>query len=109
MGWLYLAFAIVSEVIATSALKSVQGFTRLLPSAMVVAGYGSSFYCLSLTLRSIPLGVAYAIWCGVGMALICAVGWVVYHQPLDRAALCGVGLIVAGVAVLTLFSKGVSH
>lgn len=109
MPWLYLAIAIVSEVVATSALRSVEGFTRWLPSVLVVAGYGSSFYFLSLTLRAIPLGVAYAIWCGVGMALICAVGWLLYHQPLDRAALAGIGLIFAGVLVLTLFSKGAAH
>jgi small multidrug resistance pump len=109
MPWLYLAIAIVSEVVATSALRSVEGFTRWLPSVLVIVGYGAAFYFLSLTLRSIPLGVAYAIWCGVGMALICAVGWVLYRQPLDWAALVGIGLIFAGVLFLTLFSKGMTH
>lgn len=105
MNWLYLALAIVSEVIATSALKSVAGFTRLIPTALVVVGYGSSFYFLSATLKVIPIGVAYAIWSGVGLALICAVGWFVYHQTLDRAALAGISLIAAGVVVLMVFSK----
>ena len=109
MPWLHLALAIVSEVLATSSLKAADGFTRPWPSAMVVIGYGSSFYFLSMTLRAIPIGVAYAIWCGVGMALIGAVGWVVYRQPLDRAALAGMALIFAGVMVLTLFSKSATH
>jgi small multidrug resistance pump len=109
MPWLYLAIAIVSEVVATSALKAAEGFTRPGPSALVIAGYGASFYCLSLTLRAIPIGVAYAIWSGVGMALIGAVGWVAYHQALDRAALAGMALIFAGVMVLTLFSKSAAH
>ena len=89
MKWLYLAVAIVSEVIATSALKSASGFTRLWPSALVVAGYISAFYFLSLTLRSIPVGVAYAIWSGVGLVLIAMVGWIMYDQKLDVAAILG--------------------
>ncbi len=109
MPWLYLALAIVSEVVATSALKGAEGFTRPWPSAMVIAGYGSSFYFLSQTLRTIPIGVAYAIWSGVGMALIAAVGWFAYRQALDRAALAGMALIFAGVIVLTLFSRSAAH
>ena len=105
MHWLYLAIAIVSEVIATSALKAADGFTRWGPSLLVVIGYASAFYFLSLTLRSIPLGIVYAIWAGVGIALIALVGWVVYHQSLDLWALLGIGLIVAGVVVLNVFSK----
>lgn len=105
MPWIYLAIAIVSEVVATTALKSVEGFTRWAPSLMVIIGYGSAFYFLSLTLRVIPVGIAYAIWSGVGLVLICALGWVIYRQPLDFAALAGIALIVAGVAVLSLFSK----
>ncbi|HCU53240.1 MAG TPA: QacE family quaternary ammonium compound efflux SMR transporter [Gammaproteobacteria bacterium] len=105
MHWLYLAIAIISEVIATSALKAADGFTRWGPSVLVVLGYASAFYFLSLTLRSIPLGIVYAIWAGVGIALIALVGWVVYHQSLDLWALLGIGLIVAGVAVLNVFSK----
>ena len=109
MNWLYLAIAIVSEVIATSALKAAEGFTRWVPSLVVVVGYASAFYFLSLTLRSIPLGVAYAIWSGVGVVLVSLVGWLLYRQSLDAAALIGIGLIVAGVLVLNLFSKVVVH
>ena len=109
MNWLYLAIAIVSEVVATSALKAAEGFTRWVPSLIVVVGYASAFYFLSLTLRSIPLGVAYAIWSGVGVVLVSLVGWLLYRQSLDAAALIGIGLIVAGVLVLNLFSKAVVH
>ena len=109
MQWIYLAIAIVSEVVATSALKASEGFTRLVPSVLVVVGYALAFYFLSLTLRTIPLGVAYAIWAGVGVALVALVGWVVYHQSLDIAALIGIALIVSGVIVLNLFSKTVVH
>jgi small multidrug resistance pump len=109
MHWLYLAIAIFSEVVATSALKAADGFTRFLPSLLVVAGYGSSFYFLSLTLRFFPLGVVYAIWSGVGVSLVTLAGWVVYHQKLDTGALAGIVLIVAGVIVLNLFSRNVLH
>jgi small multidrug resistance pump len=109
MHWIYLAIAIVSEVVATSALKSAEGFTRLIPLLLVFAGYGLAFFFLSLTLRTIPLGVAYAIWAGVGVALVALVGWVVYQQPLGVAELIGIGLIVSGVVVLNLFSKAVLH
>jgi small multidrug resistance pump len=109
MNWLYLSVAIVCEVIATSALKSSDGFTRPLPSAMVVAGYATAFYFLSLTLRTIPVGVAYAVWAGVGVVLISMVGWLMFDQELDTAAFVGIGLIAAGVVVLNLFSKSVAH
>lgn len=109
MQWLYLGLAIVSEVIATSSLKAAEGFTRPLPSAVVIIGYGFSFYLLSLTLRTIPIGITYAIWSGVGLALISLVGWVVYNQRLDVASWIGIGLIVSGVLVIHLFSKSVSH
>ena len=109
MNWLYLAIAIVSEVIATSALKAAEGFTRWVPSLLVVVGYASAFYFLSLTLRSIPIGVAYAVWSGAGVVLISLAGWLLYQQSLDAAALIGIGLIVAGVLVLNLFSKAVVH
>jgi small multidrug resistance pump len=109
MQWIYLAIAILSEVIATSALKGSEGFSRLAPSVLVVVGYASSFYFLSLTLRTIPLGIAYAIWAGAGVAVIALVGWVVYHQPLDVAGVIGIVLIVSGVIVLNLFSKTVAH
>ena len=108
-NWLFLAIAIVSETIATSALKASDGFTRLWPSVAVVAGYGIAFYFLSLTLRTIPVGVAYAVWSGVGIMLISLVGWVVYGQKLDAAAIAGIGLIVAGVIVMNVFSKSAAH
>ncbi len=109
MHWIYLAIAIVSEVVATSALKAAEGFTQWAPSLLVVIGYALAFYFLSLTLRSIPLGVAYAIWSGVGLALVSIVGWAIYRQSLDPAALVGIALIIAGVVVLNLFSKAVPH
>lgn len=105
MQWLYLGIAIISEVIATSALKAAEGFTRPLPSVIVVIGYGISFYLLSLTLRTIPIGITYAIWSGVGLALISLVGWIVYRQSLDAASLIGIALIVSGVMVIHLFGK----
>jgi small multidrug resistance pump len=107
MNWLYLAIAIVSEVVATSALKASAGFTRLYPSLLVVGGYALAFYFLSLTLRTIPVGVAYAIWSGVGVVLVCLLGWFLYGQKLDLAAVAGIGLIVAGVVVLNAFSTAV--
>ncbi|QBE64740.1 DMT family transporter [Pseudoduganella lutea] len=109
MNWLYLAIAIVAEVIATSALKVSEGFTRPLPSVLVVAGYGIAFYLLSLTLRTIPMGVVYAIWSGAGIVLITLAGYFLYKQRLDLPALVGIGLIVAGVLVMQLFSKTTSH
>lgn len=109
MQWIYLAIAIASEVVATSALKAAEGFTRWVPSLLVVVGYTSAFYFLSLTLRTIPLGVTYAIWSGVGVALVTVIGWTVYHQALDLAALIGIGLIVAGVIVLSIYSKTAAH
>ncbi len=100
-----LAAAIVSEVIATSALKASAGFTRPWPSVLTVVGYAISFYLLSQALKSIPVGVAYAIWSGVGIVLIAAIGWLVFGQRLDGPALLGMALIIAGVAVMNLFSK----
>lgn len=105
MQWIYLAIAIVSEVIATSSLKTAEGFTRWVPSLLVIIGYASSFYFLSLTLRTIPLGVAYAIWSGVGVALVTLIGWTIYHQSLNIAAIIGITLIISGVIVLMLFSR----
>jgi len=109
MQWLYLMIAIVAEVIATSVLKVTEGFTRWVPSLVVVVGYAAAFYFMSLTLRTIPLGIAYAIWSGVGVVLVTIVGWTVYHQSLDMAAFIGIGLIVAGVLVLNLFSRSALH
>jgi small multidrug resistance pump len=108
MNWIYLTIAIVLEVIATSALKASDGFTRLMPSVVVV-GYAAAFFLLSLTLRSMPVGVVYAVWSGVGVVLITLVGWLVFKQNLDAPALIGIGLIAAGVVVLNFFSKAVPH
>jgi small multidrug resistance pump len=108
-AWLSLSLAILAEVIATSALKASEGFTHPLPSVIVVAGYAVAFYCLSLTLRQIPLGIAYAVWSGAGTALIALIGVVAYRQKLDPAAIVGIALIVAGVLVLNLFSKSSAH
>lgn len=107
IGYLYLGIAIVAEVVATSALKASEGFTRPLPGLVVVLGYGAAFYFLSLVLKTVPMGVAYAIWSGVGIVLIAAIGWLLMKQPLDLPALLGIGLIVAGVAVIQLFSKAI--
>lgn len=107
--YLLLGLAIVFEVIATSLLKASEGFTRLWPSIGTVIGYAAAFYLLALTLKSIPTGVAYAIWSGVGIVLISVIGWVVFKQKLDAPALIGMGLIVAGVAVINLFSKSAAH
>ncbi|NUY02341.1 DMT family transporter [Paraburkholderia youngii] len=104
-----LAIAIVAEVISTSAMQASDGFSRLLPSMVVVLGYGVAFYCLSLTLRSIPVGIVYAIWSGAGIVLITLVALVLYRQVPDVPAIIGLGLIVAGVAVLNLFSKMQAH
>ena len=109
MQWVFLAVAIISEVIGTSALKASEGFSRLWPSAIVVIGYASAFYFLSLTLKTIPIGVAYAIWSGAGVALIALIAWVLYGQALDLTAIIGMLLIVVGVVVLYLFSNTVSH
>ena len=102
--WIFLTLAIISEVIGTSFLKSTEGFTKLLPSIIVLAGYCAAFYFLSLTLDSIPIGMAYAIWSGVGIAAITVVSVVFFEQKLDFAAVVGMGLIIAGVVVLRLYS-----
>lgn len=109
MGYLYLGFAVAAEVIATSALKASDGFTRLLPSLVVVVGYGIAFYFLSLVLKTVPVGVAYAIWSGAGIVLIGLIGWLALKQPLDLPAVLGMGLIIAGVAVIQLFSRTAAH
>jgi len=100
-----LGLAIVAEVIATSALKASEGFTRPVPAVMTVIGYGIAFWMLSVCLKTIPVGITYALWSGIGIVLISIVGWVVFRQPLDAAALTGMGLILAGVAVINLFSR----
>ena len=108
MGYLYLIIAIISEVIATSALKVSEGFTKLGPSILVLVGYGVSFYFLSLVLKTIPVGVAYAIWAGLGIVLITIAGAVVFKQIPDAPAIIGMILIVSGVVVINVFSKTIS-
>lgn len=109
MPWFYLAIAIVGEVIGTTALKASEGFTRLGPSIATVGAYGTAFFFLGLTLKTIPVGIAYAIWAGVGIVLIALIGLFVFGQRLDWAALVGIGLIVAGVIVINTLSGSVSH
>lgn len=109
MPWLYLTIAIVAEVIATSFLKASDGFTKLVPSLAVAVGYAAAFFFLSLTLKEIPVGIAYAVWSGVGVTLIATIGWLFLGQKLDAAAIAGMALIVAGVVVLNLFSKASTH
>ncbi len=103
--YLILFFAIVGEVVGTSAMKATQGFSRLGPSIVVVLGYGVAFYCLSLVVERIPVGIAYAIWAGGGIVLITLTAWILYGQRPDLAGLAGMGLIVSGVIVLNLLSK----
>lgn len=105
MTFVYLVLAIVAEVIATSALKASVGFTRPLPSVVVVVGYGLAFYLLSLVLRTLPVGVAYAIWAGLGIVLVTLVGIVIFGEKPDLPAVIGISLIVAGVVMLQMFSK----
>lgn len=105
MGYVYLSIAIVAEVIATTFLKESQGFTKLWPSVVTTAGYGVAFYCLAQTLNSVPTGIAYAIWSGVGIILIAAIAWVFQGQKLDAPAMIGMGLIIAGCIVMNVFSK----
>ena len=105
----FLGIAIVAEVMATSFLKSAEGFTRLWPSVIVIVGYAIAFLCLSLTLRTIPTGIAYAIWSGAGIVLVSAIAWIFMGQKLDAAAIAGMALIIAGVLVINLFSKSVGH
>jgi small multidrug resistance pump len=109
MEYLYLAIAIVSEVIATSSLKATEGFRQLGPTLIVVVGYVLSFYFLTLSLQNIPMGIAYAIWSGIGIVLIAIAGVVLYKQQIDLAAVLGMALIVAGVLVINLFSKTTVH
>lgn len=109
MKCLFLLIAIFFEVIATSALKSSEQFTKLWPSLIAVAGYAFAFYFLSLTLKTIPIGIAYAIWSGLGIVLISAIGYFAYKQTLDFPALIGIIFIIIGVLIINLFSKSVSH
>lgn len=108
-AYTYLLIAVVAETVATTALKAADGFSRLGPSVVVVAGYAIAFYFLSLTLRVIPVGVTYAIWSGLGIVLISLFGWLIYKQALDLPAIIGMILIVAGILVMNLFSGTVNR
>jgi len=107
--WLAIAIAIVAEVMATTALKASQEFTRLWPSLLVILGYGTAFYFMTISLRVLPVGIMYAIWSGVGIVLISLLGWLVYRQTLDAPAMVGMGLIISGVIVINVFSSSVRH
>lgn len=109
MTYLYLAIAIVAEVVATSFLKSCEGFTRLWPSVVVLVGYAFAFYFLSLTLRSLSVGIVYAIWSGVGIVLVSLIAWILFGQKLDLPAMVGMALIIVGVVVINLFSGSVAR
>lgn len=109
MGYLYLAIAVIAEVIATSALKASNGFSQLWPSVITVVGFAVAFYCLSLVLRTVSMGVAYAIWSGLGIVLISLSGLLFFEQKLDAPAVAGIVLIISGVAVMNIFSGSVSH
>ncbi|RDL45122.1 QacE family quaternary ammonium compound efflux SMR transporter [Marinomonas piezotolerans] len=102
--WIILFVAILSEVIATSALKASDGFTKLGPSVLVVIGYALAFYFLSLALKVMPVGIAYAIWAGLGIVLTAIIGWIMFGQKLDLAAFLGIALILLGVLVINVFS-----
>ncbi len=109
MTYFYLAIAIIAEVVATSALKASAEFTRLVPSLIVVVGYGIAFYFMTLVLRSIPVGITYAIWSGLGIVLVTIIGAVLYKEIPDIPAVIGIGLIIAGVIVINVYSNTVSH
>jgi small multidrug resistance pump len=108
-SWLLLSVAILTEVVATSALKASDGFTKIAPSVLVIIGYVLSFYFLSLALKGIPVGVAYATWAGLGIVLITLIAWVLYGQKLDLGALVGMGFILIGVVIMNLFSNVTPH
>ena len=109
LSYLYLAIAIVGEIIATSALKASDGFSRLLPSVVTIVGYAVAFWVLSLTIRVLPVGMVYAIWSGAGIVLISAVGWIWFKQALDLPTMFGMGLIIAGVVVINLSPAAAGH
>lgn len=109
LKYLLLFSAIICETIGTAFLKQSDGLSRLWPSLVTVAAYGLSFYFLAIVLKYIPMGIAYAIWSGVGIVLIGLIGYFVFRQPLDFPAILGMGLIIAGVAVINLFSRSLTH
>jgi small multidrug resistance pump len=109
VAYLYLAIAIIAEVTATSALKASAEFTKIIPSVVVVAGYGISFYLFTLVLRTMPVGITYAIWASLGIVLIVIVGAVIYKEIPDLPAIVGMSFIIAGVVIINVFSKTVAH
>ena len=109
MHWFLLVVAIICEALATSALKLAEGFTRPLPSVGVILGYLVSFACFSIAIKTISIGVAYALWCGLGMALVVCAGWFWFGQKLDAAAFIGLAFIAAGILIIHLFSKSVTY
>jgi small multidrug resistance pump len=109
MTYIYFAVAIVSEVVATSALKASEQFTKLTPSLIVIIGYCISFYLVTLVIRTIPVGITYAIWSGVGIVLVAVVGAILYKQIPDMPAAIGMGLIIAGVVIINVYSKTFVH
>ncbi|UBS34741.1 QacE family quaternary ammonium compound efflux SMR transporter [Altererythrobacter sp. N1] len=109
VSYVYLGMAILAEVIGTTFLKQSDGFSKLVPGLVTVAAYLVSFYFLSLTLKSIPTGIAYAIWSGAGIVLISAVAWIFHGQKLDGPAIAGMALIICGVAIMNLFSRVAAH
>ena len=109
MPWIYLAIAVVCETVAFTALQASQKMTRPGPTALFVAGYGAAFYLLALTLQYLPAGVVYALWSGLGICLIAVIAWLVFNQTLDGAAVLGLGLIIAGIVVIQVFSETARH
>ncbi len=109
MGYVYLAIAIVAEVVGTNALKASEGFTKFTPSIVVVIGYGAAFYFLALVLKTIPVGIAYAIWAGAGIVLVAIIAAIVFKQIPDWPAIFGMTMIIFGVVVINVFSKTVVH
>ena len=107
--WLLLSIAIIAEVFGTSFLKASEGFTRFWPSVAVIVGYIVAFYFLALSLKVIPVGIAYAIWAGFGVVLIALIGWIVFSQKLDTPAIIGISMILGGVVVLNVFSSSLTH
>ena len=108
-NWIFLFIAVLGEVVATTSLKLSEGFTQVVPSIIVVIGYAVAFYALSLTLKAIPLGIAYAVWSGLGIVLVSIIGWFVFAPKLDAWAIIGMSLIVCGVVVLNVLSKSAAH
>lgn len=109
LNYVFLFIAIVGEIVGTSALKASHGFTRLYPSLLTVGGYAITFYCLSLAVRTIPLGIAYAIWAGVGIVLMAIIGVVLFGQHLNYPTMIGIGLILIGVVIVNLCSGADIH